>query len=151
MINPIEEIARRHSPGAAVVSIVLSVIAVIVVVPDGSPLIGVAIVLGLVAFASSDIDGAGAPSELERARERYVSGEISLDEFEARAELILDERAQSIRERVEEVNGIGPATSAAIAQEFTTVEEVSDADVERFTSIHGVGESTATELVESLR
>ena len=150
MIHPVEEIARRHSPGAAVGSIVLSVLAVVVVVPDGSPLIGVAIALGVVAFASADIQGASAPTELETARERYVDGEISLDEFESRAELILDDRAQEIREVVEEVSGVGPSTSASIAQEFDDVEKVRRASEERLRAIHGIGPSTAEALVEEV-
>lgn len=86
-------------------------------------------------------------SDLARARRAYVDGEIPLAEFEERAGLILDDDARDLRERVEQVNGVGPETSAALAEEFRTVPALARADHDEVTAVHGVGDSTAAAVV----
>lgn len=106
------------------------------------------VVAGLVAYSLEDAE---PKSEIEVARQRYVEGEIDLDQFERRAELILDERAQRIRDVVEVVGGVGPATSASLAQEFDDVDEIRRASVEELSErVHGVGPSTAEAIDDAL-
>lgn len=90
-------------------------------------------------------------NDLAQARDLYVTGEIPLSEFERRLDLILDEDAQQIRAAVEEINGIGPETSAAIASEFRNVEAVEQAPREDLADVPGVGEKKAEAVVEYLR
>jgi hypothetical protein len=96
-------------------------------------------------------DSASADRDLEQARDLYVTGEIPHSEFERRVELILDDDAQQIRQAVEEVSGVGPETSAAIAAEFRNVEAVEQAPREDLEDVPNVGEKTAEAVVEYLR
>jgi hypothetical protein len=93
----------------------------------------------------------GQRDELEQAKTLYAAGDITLAEFERRAELILDDEANRIRETVEEVGGIGPELSANIALAFDSLEDVEAADRETLQEVHGVGESTAVAVREYLR
>jgi hypothetical protein len=86
--------------------------------------------------------------DLAEARELYVSGEISLPEFERRAELAVDGEAGSIRQLVEEINGVGPDTSAEVALAFDDVEELREADASELMEIPGVGPWTASEIMD---
>jgi ERCC4-type nuclease len=69
----------------------------------------------------------------------YASGEISLHEFERCAELILDDEAERIRNDVEGVNGVAPETSASIALEFDSLEDVESGSREELEDVHGIG------------
>jgi len=89
-----------------------------------------------------------ARDEPEAARDAYVRGEIDEIELERRLELALDPRAEEIRETVERVDGIGPATSASIAMHFESVDDLRDADREDLESIHGVGPATSRAVDE---
>lgn len=110
----------------------------------------VVVVVVLEGAAIEGEDGTDDDVELEEARAAYVDGEISLEEFERRAELALDERAGRIREVVEEVGGVGPATSANLALAFDTVADLEAADREELEAVHGVGPSTAEALLDRL-
>jgi len=97
-----------------------------------------------------DRDDVQEESDVEAIRGAYVRGEIGVDEMERRLDLALDDRAQQIRERVEEVNGVGPETSAAIAQRFDSWADVVDADRDELEDVHGVGPATAEEIEVTL-
>jgi predicted flap endonuclease-1-like 5' DNA nuclease len=84
--------------------------------------------------------------EVDAAREAYVAGEIDERELERRLALALDPRADEIRDVVEHVDGVGPATSAAIAQEFDDVDDVREASREDLEDVHGVGPSRVDAL-----
>lgn len=89
--------------------------------------------------------------DLEAARRAYVDGEISLSEFERRVQLHLDPEADRIREAVEPINGIGPSTSAAIAERFATVDAVEQAEQRELEAVPGVGPDRAEAIRERLR
>jgi len=92
-----------------------------------------------IAAVNHDQDG----SAVENANAAYVRGEIDEQELERRLELALDPRAERIRETVEQVNGVGPATSAAIASEFESLESVRAANPAELESVNGVGPDRA--------
>lgn len=87
---------------------------------------------------------------VEQAKRKYARDEISEAEFHRRLELHLDERNDRIRTAVEEIDGVGPATSEAIALQFESLDELADADRDDLEAVHGVGESTATAIREHL-
>ncbi len=99
----------------------------------------------------ADRFGVESCDDLASARDLYVTGEIPLSEFERRVEMILDDDAQQIRAVVEEVHGVGPETSAAIASRFPDVDALEVAPREDLEDVPGVGEATADALVEHLR
>ena len=88
------------------------------------------------------------PGPVERAREDYANGEIDHAEYERRLEFHLDDRNEQIRTIVEDVNGVGEATSKEIAREFDSLEELRDADREELEAVNGVGEKTAEAVLE---
>ena len=90
------------------------------------------------------------PDPLEKAKRQYARDEISEAEFHRRLELHLDERNNRIRTAVEEIDGVGPETSEAIALRYSSLDELADSDHEEIEEIHGVGESTATAIREHL-
>ena len=90
------------------------------------------------------------PSEVEKAKDAYERGEISIDELDRRVELALDEEATRIREAVEPVNAVGPATSASIEEYYDTLEELRQASLEELEEIHGIGPSTAKAVKQRL-
>ena len=81
-------------------------------------------------------------------RQQYVDGDLSIEEFEARLSVALDEDKQAVRERVEAVDGIGPETSAALAQAFPTVEHLRAADAAQLQTVEGVGPERAQALLD---
>jgi ERCC4-type nuclease len=97
-------------------------------------------------------DGETGHDDAEAARHAYVNGDITEAEMERRLELALDEERQELRRRTEEVSGVGPDTSAALAHEYRTVTELADAPAEEIADrVHGVGESTAEAVHEVVR
>lgn len=93
---------------------------------------------------------ATSESEVETAQRLYAEGEITLDELNRRLDLLLDDEADRIRQAVEEVRGVGPETSAAIAYDFGTLQAVRMSTPERLQQVHGVGPSTAEAIAEHL-
>lgn len=81
---------------------------------------------------------------------QYADGEIDLETFEQEVELVLDERADRIRTAVENVGGIGPATSANVALSFRSIDEVRNASPERLEAVNGIGEQRAEAIAERL-
>lgn len=153
MSHPIDDLADSYGAGLVFLGLVVVVLLAIQFTTTPTPGI-VAILAGtLWLTADTPIDDvlSGEPeTELDGERRRYVEGTIDLDEFSRRVELILDERAQRIRTTVEEVGGVGPATSAAIAGEYEDVAAVRVTSVEELTDIHGIGESTARAIVDEV-
>lgn len=147
--HPVEVLVERQSAGTAGFALGVLVLAVGVLLPDG-PAFGIALGVAVLAWVTADVDGAAAEPEIEVERRKYVEGKITLAEFESRAETILDGRRQELRDRVEDVNGIGPATSTSIAEEFRSLSELRGASVDELKRIHGVGPSTAETLVDDL-
>jgi len=91
------------------------------------------------------------PDPVEQAKQAYAAGDITRAELERRLELQLDERNARIRAAVEQVNGVGPATSAAIAREFASLGAVADADRDELAAVPGVGEQRADAIQQYLR
>lgn len=154
MSHPIDDLAERYGAGLVAFGLVVTVVAVGQLASGSVPAAVAAIAVAAWITADVTIDddvlSGEPPSELDVERERYVEGDIDHAEFERRAELILDDRAQRIRETVETIKGIGPSTSAAIASEFDDLAELRVASVDELTAIHDVGESTATAVIDEV-
>ena len=88
------------------------------------------------------------PDPINELREQYERGEIDHAEYERRLEFHLDDRNEQIRRVVEDVNGVGEATSKAIAHEFSSLGELRSADQEELEAVNGVGEKTAEAVLE---
>jgi len=80
---------------------------------------------------------------VEDLKRDYEKGRITLDEFEDRVELHLDDRAQDTCQRLERIDGIGPDTSATIARQYRTLDELRDATREEIEGVHGIGPSAS--------
>lgn len=130
-------------------------------IEDGSQLLfGVAVVLATaVGYADEirravrgvvDRGGVDREDRIEDLRQRYLSGELTLAEFEERVALVLDGDAQVLRERIERIDGVGPETSAAIASRFETVEAVREADRSALEAVDGVGPARARAIQDAL-
>lgn len=105
---------------------------------------------GAIAFSHRDSKRTEREAALADAEARYVDGDLDETGFEREVELILDPWAAEIRERVEDVGGVGPATSANIALRFANLDAVRDADVEALEDVNGVGEQKAEAIAERL-
>lgn len=90
-------------------------------------------------------------SPVEQAHRDYEAGRIDKQELEHRLDFHLDDRNETIREVVEQVSNVGEETSADIAREFDSLDELRRADREDLTAIHGVAESTADAVLERVR
>ncbi|PCR88615.1 helix-hairpin-helix domain-containing protein [Natrinema ejinorense] len=83
--------------------------------------------------------------------DQFAAGEIDELELERRLEFHVDDRNEKIRAVVEDVNGVGKATSKAIAREFDSLDALRAADQERLEDVHGVGERTAEAVLGRVR
>lgn len=109
------------------------------------------LVLALVAALADrfvDDDSESRHWSEEEAKRAYVEGEIGMDELERRLDRTLDERSQTIRDRVEGVSHVGPYRAARIADRFDSVEEIRSADREELEAVHNVGPSIAERIQE---
>lgn len=86
-------------------------------------------------------------SPIERARDRYARGEITLDEFERIAARELPE-VRNLRDELEAINGIGPETSASVVDHFASRSAIENADRDELENVYGVGPETADEIRE---
>jgi uncharacterized Ntn-hydrolase superfamily protein len=91
------------------------------------------------------------PDPVDDLRDRYVAGDLTLEEFEDRVALELDDRAQETRQRLERIDGIGPETSATIARQYRTLDELRDANHEEIEDVHGIGPSTSKAVKRELQ
>ncbi|WP_435359513.1 helix-hairpin-helix domain-containing protein [Haloarchaeobius sp. DFWS5] len=89
--------------------------------------------------------------DAEAIRRAYVDGDLTDAEFERELSFALDDDAQEVRATVEEIGGIGPDTSAAIAEEFPTMYQLQKAKYDDLITIHGIGESTAGAVLQQFR
>ena len=85
---------------------------------------------------------------VDEAKRLYAEGVIDEAELERRIEEAVDDEFEQIRLVVEDVNGVGPATSKAIAREYDSLDDLRASDRERLEKIHGVGEKTAEAVLE---
>ena len=118
--------------------------------PDPSAIHSLAVVALFVAYAANTAWDRlkRDPDPVDEATRAYESGKIDLEEYESRLEFHLDDRNEQIRRVVEDVNGVGEATSKAIAEEFDSLNELRSADQEELEDVHGVGEKTAEAVLE---
>lgn len=91
------------------------------------------------------------PDPIDEAKAAFAAGEIDAAEFDRRLEFHLDDRNDRIRAVVEDVNGVGPRTSKAIAREFDSLEDLRRADREDLEAVYGVGAETAEAVLERVR
>lgn len=90
-------------------------------------------------------------SPVDQARRDYEAGRIDEQELEHRLAFHLADRNEEIREMVCQVNNVGEETSADIAREFESPDELRRADREDVTAIHGVAESTVEAVLARVR
>lgn len=151
--HPVVVLGDRLGREQAATLVGLVLVAIIVAIPDDSPAGVLALLVTCVLFVSAAwiSQRRDEPdTDLGRARLAYVEGNITLAEFERRLEVLLDEQAQEIREVVEEIEGIGPETSAPLARRFDSIEDLATSTREEIEEIHGVGESTSGAIVDAL-
>lgn len=94
--------------------------------------------------------GDDVDDDLEELKRKYVFGEIDDVEFEWKVGLALDEDAREVRAVLEDVPGVGPETSASIAQEFGTVDELESASREDLEEVFGVGPASSEAIREEM-
>lgn len=90
------------------------------------------------------------PSPIDEAHQAYYEGQIDEDELERRLEILVDDRAQTIRDMADDTDGVGEELSRDLAREFETVEDLVGADVDDLQEIDGIGEKKAKKLREQL-
>jgi len=150
-LNPMRKLANRcDEPGAYIMFGVGLIVTVGIVVPTlvETAVMAVMALLWIEGFATFDDDN-DEEIEVDHARELYVSGEISIEEFESRLDVLLDEDRRQVRETVESIPLIGPERSSRIASRFSS-RELRAADVDELCETPGIGESLAVEIVEEV-
>lgn len=153
--HPITRAAMRLG-GEGRVALIWAAVAALLVfaTPEDSalPLLGIAVFIGglaATAHRSSKIDE--QREELHDLQVRFAEGEIDLDEFEERLEVVLDPRARRVRDYLDdEVNGIGPVLAGEVALRYLKIEDLREADAEELEEIHGIGEERAAAIVDEL-
>ncbi|WP_455448193.1 helix-hairpin-helix domain-containing protein [Natrinema thermotolerans] len=107
-----------------------------------------AIILGATARTYLERDEEDPADEAKRL---YAEGQIDEPELERRIDEAVDDEFERIRLIVEDVNGVGPQTSKAIAREYATLEDLRGTDWDRLEAVYGVGEETAEAVLERVR
>ncbi|QIO25181.1 hypothetical protein G9465_22960 (plasmid) [Haloarcula sp. JP-L23] len=82
------------------------------------------------------------PSPVEEVHQAYLDGEIDEAELERRLGILVDDRATTIRDMCDDVDGIGDELSRELADEFDSV-----ADLQR---VDGIGEKRSQWLRDEL-
>jgi endonuclease III-like uncharacterized protein len=118
--------------------------------PDPGFVLGLLFIWAAAHTYSRFVDDGDDTDRVAELREEYVAGDLTLEEFEDRVALELDDRAQETRQRLERIDGIGPDTSATIARRFRTLDELRDATREEIEDVHGVGPSTSKAVKRAL-
>jgi len=85
------------------------------------------------------------------AKRLYQEGQIDEPELERRLAEAVDDEFDRIRLVVEDVHGVGPATSKAIAREYDSLDGLRASERERLESVYGVGKETAGAVLERVR
>lgn len=95
--------------------------------------------------------GESDPSPVEEATARYMDGDLDLDGLDRELDLLLDERRQLLRDRCEDVSGIGPDTAREVALRYGCIEAVRVEDPEALSArVPNVGPKRARALREEL-
>ena len=85
---------------------------------------------------------------VDEVHQRYLDGDIDEGELENRLEILVDDRARTIRDLAGDEHGIGDEISRKVAREFDTVGEFIAADVEDLEAIDDVGSERAETLAK---
>ncbi len=88
---------------------------------------------------------------VDQAHRDYEADRIDVQELEHRLGFHLDDRNETIREVVEQVNNVGEETSEEIAREFESLDQVRRTDREDLTEIHAVADSTSEAVLTRVR
>jgi ribosomal protein S13 len=150
--HPLVVLGERFGREGALALLLVFALAPALFTPEGSTVGEAALFAALVVGATGfrDLIEATTESEVEGAQRLYANGEITLDELNRRLDLLLDDEADRIRQAVEQVRGVGPETSAAIAYDFRTLQAVRMSTPARLQQVHGVGPSTAEAIADHL-
>ncbi|WP_336331136.1 helix-hairpin-helix domain-containing protein [Haloarcula sp. CGMCC 1.2071] len=148
-LHPVTLSSERFGRLSTLVLLGVVAIGPSLLLPEGHLLNSVGFLLAVILGATGDLEEEDEP-EIAHIRDLYAQGDISLDEFERRAELVLDDEANRIREAVEEVGGIGPETSANVALAFRSEQELQRATVEDLQEVGEVGEQRAEDIASKL-
>lgn len=90
-------------------------------------------------------------SPIDEAKRLYSEGRIDEPELERRLGEAVDDRHEQIRLVVEDINGVGPATSKAIAREFDSLDGLRESERARLEDVYGVGDETVGAVLERVR
>jgi len=85
---------------------------------------------------------------VDEVHQLYLDDEIDENELEDRLEILVDDRARTIRDLADDEHGIGEEISRKVAREFDTVGEFVAADVEDLKAIDDVGKERAQKLAD---
>ncbi|WP_135304126.1 helix-hairpin-helix domain-containing protein [Haloarcula amylovorans] len=95
-------------------------------------------------------NGEDGLSPVEEVHQQYLDNEIDEAELEARLAVLVDDRATTIRDMTDAVDGIGEELSRDLAREFDSVADLHAADADDLQQVDGIGEKRAETLVEEL-
>lgn len=148
--HPLDSLADQLGDRAAAVVLAVATAGPLLLIPASVAPLWVG--LGAIVYATSDgLDlSDDGETELEHAQRRYRRGDISLQEFEERLEIILDDQAQEIRGLAETVKGVGPERSASVAHHYRTVREFRRASESDLREIHDIGPQLAEKLASEI-
>ncbi|QIO25402.1 helix-hairpin-helix domain-containing protein [Haloarcula sp. JP-L23] len=90
------------------------------------------------------------PSPVDEVHQQYLDGGIDEAELERRLGILVDDRATTIRDMCDDVDGIGDELSRELADEFDTVADLQAADAEDLQRVDGIGDKKAEKLLEEL-
>jgi hypothetical protein len=91
-------------------------------------------------------DDESETTPVDEVHQLYLDDEIDEDELEERLEILIDDRARTIRDIADDEHGIGEEISRKVAREFETVGEFVAADAEDLKAIDDVGPERAEKL-----
>jgi len=113
-------------------------------------IVGAGVLTIILAVAALEVRGEEL-TPVDQSHRDYEAGRIDEQELEHRLDFHLDNRNETIRKVVEQVSNVGEETSADIAREFDSLDELRRADQEDLTAIHGVAESTTDAVLARVR
>ena len=87
---------------------------------------------------------------IEEVHQQYLDSEIDERELERRLEVLVDDRAATICDMADDVDGIGEQLSRDLAREFDSVADLQGADTEDLQRVDGIGETRAERLRDDL-
>jgi len=87
---------------------------------------------------------------IDEVHRQYIDGKVNESELKEQLEILVDNRARTIRDMTDNADGIGSELSAKLAKEYDTVNELKDAELTEFDDIDGIGEERARSLSREL-